>query len=813
MSLLEDVQDRIAKKRDRATKAFGHGSTDENLGLISNYFGTYVELFTIYLETASGVSLKGEKKRLRDVDVQELTLASLMSGINSLFDDRKRKRRSDKGAGLEFSNQLRTIGAEVEQLVYATDLRAYDAKLVDDLTASLKSVSTLAQRRRILKRKAKDKGFSPKEWSDRERLKVGAWVADVLTQGPMFTYVYLSDKYNKEHRVLSLTEDAMEVVGLVHDRLLFSGKFLKPVTEDPEPWSGPYTHIEGFRFPLVRTYMKPLAKFVERKFNTGTYTPTLDAVNHAQGVRWRINEPMLELVRWCYESGVHVEGLPDRDNIEVPALYKPWEDLSKPEQRLYMTKKREVETTNHGFKGDRISLMTDLSTAESLKGNPFWTHVSLDWRGRVYPLPHFNFQRSDHIRSMFLFDEGQVLNPEGLYWLKVHVANCGAFDKIDKAPFDDRVRWVDENLTKCAMVAHWPRAKESIEWWTQADSPFMFVAACKALGDALAGRPCHMPVSFDGSCSGLQHLCAMTRAPEGALVNLTPSERPQDIYQVVAERVKERVEGDLGGDKDELARLWLDFGINRSRVKRNVMTYSYSSETFGMKGQVLEDIMEKEDLRLLKGEIDKHPFEGHIGKAAWYFANHVFLSIKEVVHYPAGAMEFFREVSALYSHESKATYWTTPIGFPVMLLYPQQTRKKVTLLLHDKGVKTYQATSMEDDYSRINKDKAQNSVAPSFVHSMDACHLMMVLLACKEEGINSVALVHDSFGCLPNDAPRFRSLIKRTFREMYEKHDVLEEFRATALDILDTTWHKIPTAPEKGTLDLKQIEHSEYCFA
>jgi DNA-directed RNA polymerase len=51
-----------------------------------------------------------------------------------------------------------------------------------------------------------------------------------------------------------------------------------------------------------------------------------------------------------------------------------------------------------------------------------------------------------------------------------------------------------------------------------------------------------LPVSFDGSCSGLQHLCAMTRAREGELVNLTPHEVPQDVYQEVADRVKARLE-------------------------------------------------------------------------------------------------------------------------------------------------------------------------------------------------------------------------------------------------------------------------------
>jgi DNA-directed RNA polymerase len=91
-----------------------------------------------------------------------------------------------------------------------------------------------------------------------------------------------------------------------------------------------------------------------------------------------------------------------------------------------------------------------------------------------------------------------------------------------------------------------------------------------------------LPVSFDGSCSGLQHLSAMTRAEEGSLVNLTPSELPQDIYESVAVLVKEWIELDLEHQPEDpedeqqvkasdriraLARLTLDHGVTRKLVQ------------------------------------------------------------------------------------------------------------------------------------------------------------------------------------------------------------------------------------------------------
>jgi hypothetical protein len=52
------------------------------------------------------------------------------------------------------------------------------------------------------------------------------------------------------------------------------------------------------------------------------------------------------------------------------------------------------------------------------------------------------------------------------------------------------------------------------------------------------------------------------------------------------------------------------------------------------------------------------------------------------------------------------------------------------------------------------------------------------------EGITSLATVHDSFGCLPSRAERFRRIIREQFLRLYEKNDVL----AQVLDVLVKTW-------------------------
>jgi hypothetical protein len=57
----------------------------------------------------------------------------------------------------------------------------------------------------------------------------------------------------------------------------------------------------------------------------------------------------------------------------------------------------------------------------------------------------------------------------------------------------------------------------------------------------------------------------------------------------------------------KLARIALAYGVDRKLVKRNVMTFAYSSKEYGMGEQHFEDTMEPLELKLLKGEIDDHP--------------------------------------------------------------------------------------------------------------------------------------------------------------------------------------------------------------
>ena len=567
-----------------------------------------------------------------------------------------------------------------------------------------------------------------------------------------------------------------------------------PKPQAPAKWEdwakgGTSDHRLAGSLTIVRARNKDAARAVRKAIRDGTMKPTLDALNALQAVPWTINEQVLNVLRACVPQSIEVDGVPKDDSA------------------------------------DRVVFGLDMKTAEAMAAHErFWTPMNLDWRGRVYGVPSFNFQRDDRVRALFLFADGEPIGEEGLYWLKVHVANSGdndreGFIKVGKLTFNERVRWVDENLEKIKAIATAPLSEL---WWTKADKPFQFLAACFELSSALAQGPTfvsRLPISFDGSCSGLQHLSAMTRDEETAkLVNLTPSAAAQDIYETVAEIVRRRVEKDLEyPDQDApVAQMWLDHGITRNVVKRNVMTYSYGSNDWGMAEQLREDLMRPLAEDVKNGKRKEHPFGQDEGDAAAkYLAKYTYSTIETLVERPAAAMKFLQDLTSVAADQGLSLQWMTPTGFPWINRYYKQETKQVRLFLHRLGLfRVLLTTGEEEAKLKINRRKAKNGVAPNCVHACDAAHLMRTVNAAVAEGITSIATVHDSFACLPSRAGRFRKIIREEFVRMYETHDVLAEAFAQARADLSRNTKRMPSAPPPyGALDLKKVLDAEFAFA
>lgn len=749
----------------------------------------------------------------------------------------------------ELRKAVTLIGEQVEMEAWACDFQTHDETLFKRLTKmACKNNDTQTYRLKAMQAVAKKEGFPYVVWDDDFRAGVGgALLNAVLTATKLFeTHDVHSTALQRTKNYIHFTKEAAAYLLETADLYSVLRPMYMPMLSAPKPWDSMFTGAYNderlaAQLPLLRTHNQTHVKQIVEAFNDGSIQPVVDAVNTIQAVPLMINENLLEVLTHCWTHKVPVKGLP----AVVEFTHKPypgdeeWLAMTIPQKKLWTKEKKMAILKNRAMESDWFQINQDLGIARELLGKPFALPCSLDFRGRVYPIPSFNHQRSDHVRNLFVFANGKPLGHEGARWLAIHIASTGDFDKVSKESFATRVEWTKKNSAMIQAIGNDPIG--TIDEWSCADKPFAFVAACiewakfKKVGLSYVS---HLPIPLDGSNSGQQHFAAAARCEKGGkLVNLIAAEKPADMYATVAKMCSEQVQKDAQNDEcesQEIARLWTRHGVNRKVVKRSVMVFSYSSEKFGFRKQIITDLMEPMQDEVLRGNLTEHAFgdEETYTQAAGYMAGLVWDAVNIVVVRAAEGMRFLQKCAVVLAHESKPVMWTTPMGLPVQNMYQEFDTKRVELFLNDRRVSVKDA-QIDDRITAdgtvekkltillntkpkgvIKKSKSKSTIAANWIHSLDAAHLQAAVNAAAKAGIVDMLLIHDSFGTHACDATEFQTIIKQTFVDMYSNHDVFAELRDRVLaEISEVSREKVPPLPEKGTLDLKGVMDSLYCFS
>lgn len=677
------AMDKLQKREDRAEANAGYGSTVGGMAITTNYLAKVTEGVTKELNGPRPRSNTYDfrlQRFLRNLEPEVIALAILQAGLRSV------------GMAITSSQReaVMRIGVALNNELWAAKLLQTNKKLAAKVEKTVREkygkvdLRVNAAKRLAAKGDADGNAFVMQEWTNSELAHAGNWGMNILLDVMPDVFELTDPETFKGERLWRMTETAKDLAAAAVRETVLRSPVYQPRTEKPKAWD---SFIMRFaedartldRSQLIRTYHKDVMAAARHGISSGAMAPALHGLNILQSVPFRINTWIMDTIIDCYNHGIEVDGVPFRNSLEVPKRKtdEEFKAMSVEERKLLSKKIRGLHKANRANDADTVQFEEDIETAKrTASAERFYTPMNWDWRTRTYSLARFNFQREDRVRSMFLFANGKPIGTEGIWWLKVHVANCGAFKDankigIDKKPFEERVKWVEDNIADIADYVKRPLYRTE---WTQADSPFLFLAACRELieCDNDPSYVTHLPTAWDGSCNGLQHLFLMCRDPEGRLVNLIDTQAPEDIYQVVADEAKKLIEADAGNmelfgkpdDKkperktvatfDKLAKMALAFGVDRKLVKRNVMTFSYASKEFGMSEQHFEDTMAPQELKLLKKEIAHHPFgddEDEWRLASRYLAKRVLAAIKQVVRMPSIAMAFMQVLAKALAHE------------------------------------------------------------------------------------------------------------------------------------------------------------------
>lgn len=661
-------------------------------------------------------------------------------------------------------------------------------------------------------------------WSQHELATVGLKLIELAIEATgLFDLKLIESKVGKKvrrERRLHLTEAMHDWLEAQHERCELLDPIPLPMVVPPRPWTTPTDG--GYLTPPIGTRLVG-----SRHHAYGVEIENIEmplvyrAVNAVQATAWKINRRVLEVLESLASDGGSLAGVPPREPEPIPA--RPHEAAAESEA-LWKWKREaaDVHARNAASRSKRHILAQQLWVARKLADFPanYFPH-DLDFRGRVYPIPQGgpHPQAGDIGRSLLEFTAGKPLGTAGARWLAIHLANTFGVDKVG---FEERIAWVEQNRALILDSASAPL--DGARFWTTADKPWAALAACfewagyLAEGETFAS---HLPIAIDGSNSGLQHLTALLRDANAAPhVNLTPANQPGDIYALVATSAQALCDA----SSDPRSAPWKNGRITRGIVKRPCMTFVYSATAHGMTEQIRAELARLDAVAVSRGDPPYLAGSDNFTAASW-LAPRLFKMIGKAVPAASAAMKWLKSAAQAIGKLDLPLWWTTPAGLPVLQRYPNTKTGRIETTFRGKrlqlqlegeaGPPTFAEWAEQPSARVMDGRRAINSIAPNFVHSLDAAHLMLTVVAAREAGITDLAVIHDSFGAHASEIDRLSTILRETFVAMYEG-DPLGQFRAD-LEAQLVPHQKLidglPPLPPKGDLDLRHILDATYMFA
>lgn len=722
------------------------------------------------------------------------------------------------------NSTLATIGHRIEMEVWAKGLREYDKKLAQRIeTKATRDHDASRYRVKAVKIMAGKSGYVQPEWHDERRVKAAAPVYNSVLAASEVFEAWTQGVGKKTAVRVGMTPEASDALATMEYEASWHEPLYEPMIVEPRAWEDTTTGCYfddalAASVQFIRKGTREQFRTVEYQLKRDSHVPYMDALNTIQRTPFCVNDYVMEALETCWNEGRVFGKFPRKNYVSYDSKPDNWEAMTPDDKKGWVGQSKAIRDMNRNVDGNRANMVQDLGVAQKMSQyEQFYLPHNFDFRGRVYPVPRFNHHRDDHIKALFLFANKKPITESGGAWVAFQVANTGDFDKISKKSLDDRLAWVTENHDKIVEVGRdW---EGTFDYWSTADKPFQFLAACHEYanwseqGDNYL---CGLPIALDGSNSGIQHYSAASLAEkDGALVNLTPSDVPQDIYQSVADHVN----ATLKNDSSVFAKMWLDYGVGRKTVKRNVMTFGYSSAVQGFTNQLKEDLMNPLRDSVTEGLIARHPFDmnGDNGQqAARYLAEQNWEAVNEVINNAGTGMRFFRDLADAMATEGKHMSWQTPIGFPVVQRYPKQRTKKLKLFLHDREhqqLTRQQVSIREEVRNTVAKMKSKQAIAPNIIHSMDSCHLLITVNNGVVNNVKDYFLIHDSFATVPADTWTMFDVVRLSFIAMYRDWCLYDDLYGRTHQLLtDPSRIGELKIPAKGKLDLDDVASSLYCF-
>jgi DNA-directed RNA polymerase len=636
-------------------------------------------------------------------------------------------------------------------------------------------------------------------WTTEQRAAIGGFLVSVIADKTGLVKIEKRKHRFYTSNFVSATDACLEFIRKYNDTGRILCPFSLPMLVPPRDWSSPtqggyLSDIPGYH--LLKSNSEALVAHCN-----GT-EPFIRAANHQQSVAWQVNRWVLEQMEHAWEKSIAIGKLIPREGYEVPPYPKhlPDDDPAVAEWRHLA---RQIHDKNDKTRNKRIAIAKQLWLARKFVDEPRLHYpMQLDFRGRYYyKPPYLNPQTNDVGRALLHFANGTPIRDEQeAEWLWVHGANLYGYSKLT---WRARLDWAHQNKEAICRSGMDPWLATA--FWTQADDPWQFLAFCRAAYGYVTqrhGYVCQLPVVLDCTCSGIQHYSALLRNEQMAeLVNLMPSDKPQDIYSRVLNAVLEQLRAD--GDNPH-ARSWLELQPDRSLTKAVVMTMPYSATRAAVFRHCQAWAFER--MLQLYGS-NKWRFKAGAIAAMHYMTTILANETANMIGPAKAAMLWFKRVGRIAGENNIDLAWTSPSGLLVRQRYPSMRSMRITLHHLSPVVRTLQ---LDKEDHGLDKTRMANGLSPNVIHSLDASHMAFTTVDAFSKGVVNLGGIHDCFATTPSEMRQVRDSVRNTFAAMYSKDWLATITSELLAQIPAELQGNLPERPVLGDLDINQVRTATY---
>ena len=470
-------------------------------------------------------------------------------------------------------------------------------------------------------------------------------------------------------------------------------------------------------------------------------------------------------------------------------------------------------------------------------------------------------------------------------WAKANIEIIDACGRVFSANKSKIPHWQyddDNNLVEAGEMTpfdFWRVADKPFQFLAAANELSEFASFCErnpGRGHEFASG---LPISADATNSGMQHYAAASLDyDDGLLTNLVPQPELNDLYIKCLNRAKVLMAEKLERDEalyeddpitvDEQAEInsFEDFqddesksyeelqasrdafketeagkkmklqrhidavtrilnwdGYGRKVMKRNAMTFAYSSRRHGFAKQIFTDTMLPLSRKVRKGELDEHPF----GKDQGFLAANIMAgiheqAIKDTVESAKIGMDFLQSCASALTNENKHFQFVSKGGFPMYQDYQHtmsRNNRPQTWLYNFEAMeydRENDSLSLRRFNGQVEGRDSKQGISPNVIHTQDALMLQLAVLSCKQNAIDDLMVVHDSFATVAADAKLMNGCIRLAMANLYDDYDLWADIRDQTIARLDqqASIDMIKDIPDRsiGKLNVADILKAPYAF-